>query len=168
MVLYCTAKQAMLGNALNTCSEGSKTSKVTQLGFHFSLDAMLQQDSHTHYPEHSQSHRTSAAPSSVLPLHCQHQVSCQEPAREAAGRAAVQNLHMPFTSLTAIPRLTSVIQGATLNIEGKYIGTTENYFPPGLLGKCLIEGEDKDLTDKFFPLRWIGKTEFNVRSAELR
>lgn len=51
-----------------------------------------------------------------------------------------------------------MIQAATPNIEGKCRGTAENYFPPGLLVKCLIE-EDKDLSDMFFLLRWIGKTQ---------
>lgn len=66
---------------------------------------------------------------------------------------------MPFSSLTATLSLTSVIQGATLNIEGKYIGITENNFPPGLLVKCLIEGEDKRFNRHVLPLKWIGKTQ---------
>lgn len=75
-------------------------------------------------------------------------------AQQAAGGSEAQAGPMlPFSSLTATLSLTSVIQGATLNIEGKYIGITENYFPPGPLVKCLIEGEDKRFNRHVLPLK---------------
>lgn len=150
MVLYCTAKQAMLGNALNTCRGGRKTSKVTQQGFHFSLDAMFQQESHTHSPEQAQ------------------KLSCSQfmpPCALAVPLRAVSDLHRSCSKMCPGPPAAPqpspgwpLCFRLLLNIEGKCIGTTENCFLPGLLVKCLIE-VDKDLTDIFFPLRWIGKTQ---------
>lgn len=157
MVLYCTAKQAMLGNALKTCRGGRKMSKATQLGFHFSLDAMFQQESHTHSPEQAQ--KLSCSQFSAPTCTGSATQSCEKPAQEL-----LQNVPMPSSSSTAIPRLTSVLQAATLNIKGKCIGSTENCFPPGLLVKCLIEEEDKRFSRHVLPLRmdWYN-TEFNVR-----
>lgn len=51
-----------------------------------------------------------------------------------------------FTNIKSILSVASVIQAATLNIQSKFIGTTENNFPAGHIaeGRCLIEGEDKN------------------------
>lgn len=43
--------KGVLGNYLNTCNEGSKTTKITQLVCHLSLDTMFQQESNIYSPE---------------------------------------------------------------------------------------------------------------------